>query len=167
MAVAGFIYSQTTYYWVGGSGLSPANISTAANWNTSVDGTGSPRPSNLPSTGGTDILTFDGTNTGGTTPTTGLDSVNLNASISCAQMKFINNAYIVFVRIPSTGSGGTSTVFITGSAGDDFVFESGATLSLSSYNGSTVIFLPTATSGIVSGSFGYIYDNSKRQWSKP
>jgi hypothetical protein len=147
-----FAYSQTTYYWVGGAGVSPASITTAANWNTSVDGTGLPRAANLPSTGGTDILVFDGTNTGGTTPTTGMDSVNLNGSISCAQMKFVNNANIVFVRMTS----GTSTVIITGSTGEDFMIDAGATLSLSSYTGSNVLWMQTGTTGRVSGDFNMI-----------
>ena len=147
-----FSYGQTTYYWVGGAGVSPANITTAANWNTSLDGTGSPRPSNLPSTGGTDILIFDGTNTGGTTPTTGIDSVNLNASISCSQMKFVNNANFVFIRVTS----GTSTVIVSGDAGEDFIIESGSTLSLNSYTGSTVIWMQTGTTGRVSGDFNMI-----------
>jgi hypothetical protein len=146
IATGGFAYGQT-YYWVGGASISPVNISTAANWNTAPNGTGSPRSSNLPSTGGTDILVFDGLNANI------VDSINLNASISCAQMKFINNANIVFVR----SSTGTSTVIIAGTeAGDDFLIENGSTLSLNSYTGSTVIFLQTGTSGRVRGNFNMV-----------
>jgi hypothetical protein len=142
-------YSQITYYWVGGAGVSPANVSTAANWNTSISGGGSTRPS---STGATDILVFDGTNTGGPTPTTGMDSVNLNSSITCAQMKFVNNANIVFIRSTT----GTSTITISGDAGEDFVIESGSMLSLSSSIGSTVITMGTATTGRVSGTLNMV-----------
>lgn len=57
---AGFAFSQTTYYWVGGTAAA-TGVTTGTNWNTSLDGLGSTRPS---STGATDILIFDGTNLG-------------------------------------------------------------------------------------------------------
>ena len=65
--LAGFSFAQTTYYWVGGL-AGTTGINTGANWNTDPGGMGSPRPS---SSGATDILIFDGTNLGGSTPATG------------------------------------------------------------------------------------------------
>src|SRR5688572_20962175 len=100
----GYIYSQTTYYWVGGV-ASANSISVASNWNTSLDGSGGTRPS---STGASDILVFDGTNVGGATPVSDTVTVLANNSITCAQMKFVNNAWVKIIR----GSGGTSTLTI-------------------------------------------------------
>src|SRR5687768_11396612 len=131
LLVAVVSHGQATYYWVGGA--SSATVNTGANWNTSLDGTGSPRPS---SSGDLDVLVFNGANIGGTTPTTGPATINLNASITCGQMKFINNAAISFVR----NTTGTSTINISGKvAGEDFVIESGSSLSLVSTTGSNVI----------------------------
>jgi len=48
----GFIYGQTTYYWVGGT-VGATGINTGANWNTALNGTGTSRPA---STGTSDIL---------------------------------------------------------------------------------------------------------------
>lgn len=147
--------AQTTYYWVGGKDAAPANINLAANWNTLLDGSGSPRSGNLPSTGGTDILIFDGSNYGGTTLTTGTDSVNLNAGISCSQVKFINGAAIVFTR----GTSGTSTWTISGdgTTAEDFVIESGSSVTLANGPGSQIISMGGANnSGRVSGNFSMI-----------
>lgn len=144
-------YAQTTYYWVGGAPVSPQAVNTGANWNTSLDGTGSPRPS---STGATDILIFNGANYGGTTPTTGTDSVNLNAGITCAQMKFINSATIICIRSTS----GTSTITINGdgTAAEDFVIESGCSLTLSNSPGSIVFATAATNTGRVSGNFSMV-----------
>src|SRR5829696_4034510 len=110
-----FAEAQTTYYWVGGAAVAPQNISTLSNWNTDINGTGSPRTSST----GADILVFDGTNYGGATLTTGTDSVNLNSSISCAQLKFINGAKIFFIRATTTTS--TLTILGDGTTAEDFV----------------------------------------------
>lgn len=138
--------AQTTYYWVGGAPLSPQNISTLANWNTDINGGGSARASST----GLDVLVFDGTNYGGATPTTGLDSVNMNSSITCAQLKFVNGAKIIFTR----GTTGTSTLTISGdgTTAEDFVIESGCSALLANGPGSQVIVMGGANnSGRVSG----------------
>jgi len=140
---AGMIYSQTTYYWVGGT-ASANSITIGTNWNTSLDGLGSPRPS---STGATDILIFDGTNVGGTTPATGPVTVLVNGSITCAQIKLINNADISWIR----ASSGTSTITISGEAGEDFLVESGSKLSFVSTVGSLRVAMGAANTGRVSG----------------
>ncbi|RYZ30276.1 MAG: hypothetical protein EOO10_03445, partial [Chitinophagaceae bacterium] len=140
-------HAQSTYYWVGGAPLAPQNISTLSNWNSSPDGTGSSRSSST----GADILVFDGTNYGGATPTTGTDSVYLNSSISCAQLKFINGAKIIFKRNTS----GTSTLTIAGDGtmAEDFVIEAGSSLKLSDGPGSQIIAMAATNTGRVSGDF--------------
>ncbi|HEU4470376.1 MAG TPA: MBG domain-containing protein, partial [Flavisolibacter sp.] len=145
--VAGITHAQTTYYWVGGA--SSGTVNTGANWNTAINGTGSSRPS---SSGATDVLVFDGANLGGASTVTGPATINLNASITCGQMKFVNNAQISFIR----GTGGTSTINISGGSGEDFVIESGSSLSLVSTVGSTVIAMAATTTGRVSGNMAMI-----------
>jgi len=140
-------YSQTTYYWVGGT--APAAINTGANWNTSLDGSGATRPS---SSGATDILVFDGTNVGGATPATGVVNLPVNAGITMAQLKFINNAQVTFARPTS----GTSTLNINGGAGDDFVIEAGSSLTINSTVGSIVLAMAAANTGKVSGNFAML-----------
>ncbi len=145
MMTVGFIYGQTTYYWVGGlTAVSTAGTTTGANWNTSLDGTGLTRPS---STGVSDILIFDGTNLGGTTPVSGPSTVNVNGSISCAQIKFVNAADITWIRM----TGGTSTVTINGELGTDFIIETGTKLSFLSTVGSIRVAMLAGTTGRCSG----------------
>ncbi|MDB5196919.1 MAG: type sorting protein [Flaviaesturariibacter sp.] len=158
---AAAVNAQTTYYWVGGAAVSPASISTGSNWNTALNGSGSPRSGTIPTSGGSDILIFDGANYGGATLTTGLDSVNLNASISCWQMKFLNGANIVFIRNGSA-SGGTSTLIISGSTGDDFIIDATSALTLGSYNGSTVLSMASVCTGVVSGKLNMITSQQAR-----
>jgi hypothetical protein len=144
MITAGLVYGQATYYWVGGT-TPTTSITTGSNWNTALNGTGSSRPS---STGATDILVFDGSNVGGATPATGPVTVLANGSITCAQMKFINNAAAGFVR----ASSGTSTITISGEAGEDFVVEAGCSVSFISTVGSLRVAMGAANTGRVSGS---------------
>jgi hypothetical protein len=128
IAAVGYANSQTTYYWVGG--VASANgISIGSNWNTSLDGSGGTRPS---ATGASDILVFDGTNVGGATPVSDTVTVQVNTSITCAQMKFVNNAWAKMIR----PTGGTSTVTINGEAGDDFVVDASSGVIFNSVTGS-------------------------------
>src|SRR5215213_9264015 len=101
-------YSQATYYWVGGAG--PTGIATATNWNTALDGSGSPRSA----ADTTDILIFNGSNIGGVTPATGTATVTIT-SVKVGQIKLMSNATVVFTRTGGT----TGTVTITGGPGDD------------------------------------------------
>ncbi|MGB3006684.1 MAG: MBG domain-containing protein [Chitinophagaceae bacterium] len=147
--ISGFVFSQTTYYWVGGL-TSTNSITIGSNWNTLLNGSGSSRPS---ATGATDILIFDGTNVGGATPVTGTVTVLANGSITCAQLKFINSATVNFVRATT----GTSTMTISGEAGEDFVIESGCTLSVPvSTAGSLRFAMAAANTGRVSGALSII-----------
>ncbi|MEO7983423.1 MAG: MBG domain-containing protein [Bacteroidota bacterium] len=148
------VNGQTTYYWVGsGSGAANNNINTGANWNTAQNGTGSPRAS---STGPTDILVFDGANLGGATPITGPVTVNANASITCAQMKFTGNVTINMVRAV-IGGGGTSTITISGQSGDDWVIEAGSSFIVPvTTTGSLRFAMAAANSGKVSGTMNIV-----------
>lgn len=139
--------SQTTYYWVGGV-ASANSITAGSNWNTSLDGSGGSRPS---SSGTSDILVFDGTNVGGATPVSDTVTVLANGSISCAQMKFVNNAWVKIIR----ASGGTSTLTINGEAGDDFVVDASSGVIFNSTVGSIRIAMvknaSITTTGRISG----------------
>ncbi|RYE22106.1 MAG: hypothetical protein EOP51_14020 [Sphingobacteriales bacterium] len=148
MLITGSLLYGQTYYWVGGTAPT-TSITIGSNWNTSLNGSGSPRPS---STGASDILIFDGSNVGGATPTTGTVAVLANGSITCAQMKFVNNASATFVR----ASTGTSTLTIAGDVGEDFVIEAGSSLGLISNTGSLRFAMAPTNTGRVSGSMRMI-----------
>lgn len=137
-------YSQQTYYWVGGAG--PAGFTTASNWNTALDGSGSAW--STPTT--SDVLIFNGSNIGGATPATGTVTANIT-SITIGQLKLVSNANVVFTRVGGT----TGTVTLSGAvAGDDLVIESGSSLSLNSAsaNGNVQMQLNGGSTGRVSGS---------------
>jgi len=145
----GFIYGQTTYYWVGGLAAA-TGINTGANWNTDINGAGTPRPS---STGATDILIFDGTNLGGSTPATGPATILASAGITCAQVKFVNNVNVTMLRPTS----GTSTITIAGELGEDFVVNAGSSLFVNSPVGSLrFTFQSTVDACRVSGTVSLI-----------
>ena len=144
-----FVIGQTTYYWVGGTAAA-TGITTGSNWNTSIDGLGSTRPS---STGATDILIFDGTNLGGTSPATGPATILANSSITCAQFIVTNNATINFVRPTS----GTSTITVSGGAGDDFVVTAGSVFAVPVTTSGSMRFAMAATSsGRVDGTISIL-----------
>lgn len=140
-SVAGF--SQSTYYWVGGGG--PAAFhGTSANWNTQLNGLGTPRSTPL----ATDILIFDGSNIGGTVPSTG--AVNATATThSFGQLILQNNANVTLQRT----SAGTGNLTIAGGTGDDLVINAGSTLTLTSSVASAglTITLPIGTIGSIAG----------------
>lgn len=123
------VHGQTTYYWVGGV-ASANSISVGSNWNTALNGSGSPRPAAV---GATDILVFDGTNLGGAAPVSDTVTVLANGGITCGQMKFVNNAWVKLVR----GTSGTTTIIISGDvAGDDFEVDASSGAIFSSSVGS-------------------------------
>lgn len=136
-------FSQATYYWVGGVG--PAIIhGVSANWNTQLNGLGTPRSTVL----GTDILIFDGSNIGGTTPTTG--TVNANATTTnFGQFIFQNSANVILQRT----SAGTGNVTLNGGTGDDLVIGAGSSLTLTSTvaGAGLVITMSTGTTGSIAG----------------
>jgi hypothetical protein len=162
LLIGSMTYSQTTYYWVGSSTATP-NISTNSNWNTMLNGTGSSRGS---STGSGDILVFDGTNLGGATPVTGPVTININTSITCAALRFINGADVSMGRTTS-GGGGTSTISLNGegTSAPDFFIDATSTATVVSGNGSSRISPVagvTTISGLVNGNFRMITSQQMR-----
>ena len=127
-------FTQTTYYWVGGAG--PGTFTSSSNWNTSLDGSGTSRAT----AAADDILIFDGANTGGTLPTTGLVNVT-TATNNFGQLIIQNNAQVHFSRT-STGSG---TVTINGGVGDDFIVDATSTLTMGGPLGNYDVFIVLAT----------------------
>ncbi len=148
-----FTFSQTTYYWVGGTG-STATVSFTSNskWNTALDGSGTVRTASA----ATDILIVDGTNVGGSTPTLG----NITAtcgSTSFAQLVLRNGANLTLVKT----SASTGTIAIGGDAtnAEDLLINAGCTLNSTVQNslidsaGSTIALSATATGRV----FGNLY----------
>ncbi|MCP9749456.1 S-layer family protein [Ferruginibacter sp. HRS2-29] len=140
-AVAAF---SQTYYWVGGTG--PVSFTSNGNWNTALNGSGTTRGAASAS----DILIIDGTNIGGTVPTTGTVTATIS-STTLGQLKITGNANVFFQR--PTGGGGTGTMTVSGAAGDDFVIDAGSSLTINSplADGSVVIALPAGSTGNISG----------------
>lgn len=132
--IASICFSQTTYYWVGGAG--PGTFTAGSNWNTSLDGSGTSRTA----AAADDILIFDGANTGGTLPTTGLVNVT-TATNNFGQLIIQNNAQVHFSRT-TTGSG---TVTINGGLGDDFIVDATSTLTVGGPQGNFDVFIVLAT----------------------
>jgi hypothetical protein len=139
--IATLSFAQTIYYWVGGT--AEANIGTATNWNTQLNGTGTTRAT----ISATDILVVDGTNIGGSTPTTGTALIHLNAATT-AQVKIINGASVNMVRVAS--SNGTLTIAnnTVGEAGLTIDATSSLMLNNASYVGNLYIDFPTSTGNI-------------------
>ncbi|MDB5203413.1 MAG: type sorting protein [Ferruginibacter sp.] len=137
-------FSQTTFYWVGGTTLS--SFTSNSNWNTSLDGSGAFRTA----AAATDVLIFSGDNIGGGTPTTGVVSTNITTT-TAGQIKLINNANVVFQR-PAAG-GGTGTITIAGGTGEDFQVDNGSSLSMNivAADGTIVIALAPGATGRVAG----------------
>jgi len=137
------VNSQTTYYWVGGTG--PVSFTSNSRWNTALNGSGTSRVA----ADSTDILIFDGTNIGGSSATTGTVSVTVS-STKCGQIKLVNNASVVMSR-PTGGTAGTLT--ISGGTGDDFVINLGSTFSINSPSdsGAVNLVLQAVSTGLVSG----------------
>ncbi len=178
--------SQTTYYWVGGTGTTAAPIDWAlpASWNTALDNTGTTRATPAVS----DILIFDGNATNLTAKT-----VNLKAAKdSISQLKLINDVIVTVVNTAgNTAAAGTFTwgtavgvsvrpIFGTGIASSfkvgDFMATDALgtnmaqvigispgvaapdTLNLSAENGGTVTNLFKATTIYIDGNPGLTID---------
>lgn len=154
LPVSACLYSQATYYWVGGAG--PVSFSANSNWNTALDGSGTTRSAADPS----DILIFSGSNIGGTAPATGTVTATVT-SATIGQLKLTANATVILTR---TG-GGTGTLTISGSGtGDDLVVESGSSLSLNSAtaNGNVQMVIGGGATGRISGSFSLLNTGQQR-----
>ena len=146
LSIAGF--SQTTYYWIGGTG--PVSFTSNSNWNTQLDGLGTSR-----SVAGdmyTDVLIFDGTNVGGTTPTTG-NVIVTTSSDTIASLLFQNNVNVQISR----SSIGSANINLQGdgTALDDLIVEAGSTVTLGgdayNYDVRFILGLPTVPASIGTG----------------
>ncbi|MGC4101942.1 beta strand repeat-containing protein [Ferruginibacter sp.] len=142
ITVAG--YSQTTYYWVGGT--ASTSFTSNANWNTLQNGTGTTRAAVATN----DILIIDGANIGGTVPTTG--TVNATAtSTSFGQLKIQNGAVVNIGR----SAAGSAALTVNGDAttGDDLVVGAGCTLTLGSaiYNYDVSVVVASGATALISG----------------
>ena len=141
---AGMMFGQTTYYWVGGTG--PASYTSNSSWNTQLDGLGATRVA----AGTDDILIFDGSNVGGTIPTTGL-VVATSSSTACGKLILQNGAN---VNIGRAGTG-SSTITINGdvTASDDLVVGAGCTLTTGTaiYNYDVYLIVEIPATALISG----------------
>ena len=141
---AGMIYGQTTYYWVAGVG--PASITAANNWNTQLNGGGT----NRATAAATDILIFDGSNVGGSTPTTGTVNVN-TTSTNAARLILQNGATVNLGR----SAAGSAAITINGdaTAADDLVVGAGCTLTLGAaiYNYDVSMVISATATALISG----------------
>jgi hypothetical protein len=122
LLTAGLVHGQATYYWVGGA---TGNWTSAASWNTQLNGSGTSRSS----AGTSDRLIIDGSNIGGSAATTGTVTPAITSSQGFGQLVLQNNATLVLGR----ASSGTSTFTVNGdgTADDDLVVNAGSTLSIS------------------------------------
>ena len=137
-------YSQTTYYWVGGTG--PTSYTSNTNWNTQLNGGGTTRVA----AAANDILIFDGTNVGGAVPTTGL-VVATATSTSSARLILQNGANVNLGRA-SVGSA-TITINGDGTIANDLIVEAGSTLTLGMaiYNYDVSIVVTASATALISG----------------
>jgi hypothetical protein len=144
LTIAGLGYSQTTYYWVGGAG--PVSFTANANWNTTLDGTGTTRTASAAN----DILIFDGSNIGGTSAATGT-VIATATSASFGQLKLQNGANVNLGR--SAAGSATLTLTGDGTAATDLVVEAGCTLTLGSavYNYDVNMVVTANATAFVSG----------------
>ena len=159
VTIVTFGFSQTTYYWVGGA---TGSMSTTANWNTQLNGSGtsiSSSPSANPTS--TDVLVFDGTNIGGASPSTGQVIPVINTSFAMGQLKFQNNADVVFMRISTSNpiSSGTAVFTINGdnTPAFDLIIDANSTLKITTplgFTGTTQsigILIPSNATGQING----------------
>lgn len=122
-------WSQATYYWVGGTNQS--SFTSGSNWNTALDGSGTSRST----ANNMDVLIIDGSNIGGTTPSTGAITAAIGAA-TFGRLILQNGADLAFTRTTS----GTSTITIGDHPdGHDLVVFSGCTLRLKGTVGNIVI----------------------------
>ncbi len=141
---AGLIYSQTTYYWVGGVG--PISYTSNNSWNTQLNGGGTTRTA----AAATDILIFDGTNIGGTVPTTGTVTA-IAASTNSARLILQNGAVVNLGR--TTVGSAAITINGDGTPTNDLVVNAGCTLTLGTaiYNHDVSVVVTATATALISG----------------
>jgi hypothetical protein len=117
------LLAGSNYYWVGGTG---GNWSDATSWNTSLDGSGLSRTVADPA----DVLIFDGTNIGGSTPTTGTVTPGNFSTTTIGQL-ILQNAATVVLRRTAAATGTTSlNINGDGTPADDLVVSSNSSLTV-------------------------------------
>lgn len=124
LCATSMVFSQTTYYWVGGAS---GSFTASASWNTALNGSGTARSSFT----NTDVLIFDGTNIGGVTPAVSAVIPDVTGSTSnIGQLRLVNGATVSFRRNAS----GSSTYTIMGDATslDDFTIDATSSLTITS-----------------------------------
>ncbi|MGF2411023.1 beta strand repeat-containing protein [Ferruginibacter sp.] len=138
------VNAQTTYYWVGGT--APTSFTSNTNWNTALNGSGTTRAA----AAATDILIFDGSNIGGTTPATGLVTATAT-STNCAQLKLQNGALVNIGR--SAAGSAVITINGDGTAANDLTVDAGCTLTLGTaiYNYDVQTVVTTNATALISG----------------
>ncbi len=156
-AMAGF--SQTTYYWVGGTAAT--SFTNLSNFNTMLDGSGTARVIGATN----DILIFDGSNVGGATPTTGTVTAQVSGTSNIFQLKLQNAANVVLQRA-ATGTG-TINVNGDGTTAPDFVVPVGNNLTINNIvpaasTGSIVTVIAAAATGVVGGNITIEGDGGSR-----
>jgi len=137
-------YSQTTYYWVGGTATT--SYTSNSNWNTQLNGAGTPRAA----AAANDILIFDGSNVGGAVPVTGL--VNATATSTNSGRLVLQNGALVNLGRATVGSA-TITINGDGTAVNDLVVEAGCTLTLgtATYNFDVSVVVTAGATALISG----------------
>ena len=157
-----FTFSQTTYYWIGGTGATTAvSFTSNSKWNTALDGSGTVRTASA----ATDILIVDGTNVGGTTPTVGAISATCG-STSLAQLILRNGANLTLVKT----SASTGSIAIGGDAtnAEDLLINVGCTLNSTVQNsvidsaGNNIALAATATGRVFGNLFNIILPRTHR-----
>lgn len=137
--------AQTTYYWVGGT--TATSFTSNSNWNTGPGGTGTARTTAATN----DILIFDGLDVDDDAgQQTGTVSLSITGTPFIGQLRFVNNADVVFSR-SSTGGSTTITINGTGDSDPDFFIQSGSKATLGGTTGSMVIAVATTATGRIEG----------------
>ena len=140
---ANFAFSQTTYYWVGGS---TASWASSTSWNTTLGGGGSARTSPASN----DILVFDETDISSSVgiQTGDIIVTSLPAAQTIGQFIIQNPSGTFDINLQSSAP---STISISGGSGTDLIVNSNTSLTISQATNAIVISLGAGTTGSISG----------------
>jgi hypothetical protein len=132
--------APATYYWVGATG---GSWSTAANWNTLANNTGTTRAT----VSTTDILIVDGAGTTAGAATT----INLDNAFTIGALRVTSNTALTLQASTTT----TRALTLSGGA-NSFVIESGSTLNLNNATqAASIAFSGTGNTGDISGTLTF------------
>ncbi len=128
-------FSQTTYYWVGGT--TATSFTSAANWNSQLGGGGTPLAASITGTNSTGFtFIFNGSNLGAAA--TGPVDIAFTGTINIGQLILENGAEVTLSR---SGSSGTVQITIYGLAGTDLLLQPFTKLSLGGTIGNMFVVL--------------------------